>query len=74
MNRKLTLKQSDFLSICQVPLNSPQCNLRRGQRMYNKLNELNSRLGDRLRGSTVDPFYLDDRIPAFLMELARFVE
>jgi hypothetical protein len=42
--------------------------------MYNKLNELNSRLGDRLRGSTVDPFYLDDRIPAFLMELARFVE
>lgn len=42
---------------------------RAGQTMFNVLWELHPTLATVIRGSNVDPFYRNDRIPAFLTEL-----
>lgn len=40
--------------------------LRCGQYMCNLLYEVRPDLADRIRGTAIDPFYLDERIPDFL--------
>lgn len=39
---------------------------RRGQAYFNALYRFRSDIANELRGSSVDPFYRDDRIPSFL--------
>lgn len=40
--------------------------IRDGQHLFNKLYELHPDLADSIRGNnTLDPFYVDSRIPAF---------
>lgn len=38
---------------------------RRGQVMFNVLNAFDPELADMIRGTLEDPFYRDERIPAF---------
>jgi len=66
--------QSEFLILCKFAMGpSYQNGLRKGQTLFNKLNEINPNLADSLRGSVVDPFYQDERIPAFLSEVALWI-
>lgn len=46
--------------------NTPHGELRLGQHMFNELYLLNTAIANQIRGSIVDPFYNDDKIPAFL--------
>lgn len=73
MNLKIC--QSEFLVLCKLAMGpSYQNGLRKGQALFNKLDEINPELADSLRGSVVDPFYRDERIPAFLSEVALCIE
>ena len=40
---------------------------RYGQACFNVLHALHPKLADGIRGSAVDPFYTDDRVPVFLV-------
>jgi hypothetical protein len=45
--------------------------LRRGQAMFNVACDLDRLALDQLRGTDLDPFYRDERIPAFVAYLRR---
>lgn len=72
MNLKIC--QSEYLILCKIAMGpSFQNGLRKGQVLFNKLHEINPELANSLRGSVVDPFYRDERIPAFLSEVALWI-
>jgi hypothetical protein len=39
---------------------------RNGQAHFNVLYQMNPHLADEIRGTVLDPFHRDDRVPAFL--------
>lgn len=41
--------------------------LRKGQNYFNALYETYPEIANRIRGTSVDPFYSDDRIESFLL-------
>jgi hypothetical protein len=44
-------------------------NQRKGQAAFNALYQLDTLVADMIRGSQFDPFYRDERIPAFMQEV-----
>lgn len=45
-----------------------------GQAYFNILHRLHPEVADAVRGTSKDPFYNDTRIPAFLDEVAAYLE
>lgn len=43
---------------------------REGQRAFNELYQDEPEIADAIRGTEYDPFYLDERLPAFLARVA----
>lgn len=43
---------------------------RRGQYLFNTLNEVRPDIAEAIRGTDVDPFYTDHRIPAAMARIA----
>lgn len=52
---------------CVVENSKHYPNWRKGQLYFNCLHNMDPELANELRGSDKDPFYRDDRIPAFLI-------
>ena len=61
--------QSDFVRCWNERVSDPKRDERKGQAAFNALHELDPELADMVRGSKVDPFYKDDRLPEFLREV-----
>jgi hypothetical protein len=60
---------SDFMRRWSERLSDPERDEREGQAAFNTLHELDPELANTVRGSKVDPFYKDDRLPEFFREV-----
>jgi len=62
----LAVKMHD--NICKYP------DLRRGQNYFNALDMLYPDLAEEVRGTDIDPFYVDAKLPAYLKWLGEHLE
>lgn len=61
----VNLSFNDYLNLT-VKLKRENPNWRTGQTYFNTLNQVRQDLADAIRGTNLDPFYVDSKVPQFL--------